>query len=72
MTAKSLIPENIQSLLDHADLSLLRGKHGEASTLLWKATEAAIKQAALARGHKLHSSNYGDVEPFYRQPGPAG
>ena len=64
MTAESPIPENIQSLLDHADLSLLRGKHGEASTLLWKATEAAIKQAALARGHKLHSSNYDDVEPF--------
>ena len=33
MTAESPIPENIQSLLDHADLSLLRGKHGEASTL---------------------------------------
>ena len=42
MTAESLIPENIQSLLDHADLSLLRGKHGQASTFLWKATEAAI------------------------------
>lgn len=58
------IPENIQSLLDRADLSLLRGKHGEASTLFWKATEAAIRQAAHARGHKLHSLNYDDVEPF--------
>ena len=58
------IPQNIQSLLDRADLSLLRGKHGEASTLLWKATEAAIRQAALARGHKLRSLDYDDVEPF--------
>ena len=41
MTTKNVIPENIQSLLDRADLSLLRGKHGEASTLFWKATEAA-------------------------------
>ena len=64
MTAKSIIPENIQSLLDQADLSLLRGKHGEASTFFWKATEAAIKQAALAHGHKLASSEYDDVEPF--------
>ncbi len=64
MTAKSIIPENIQSLLDRADLSLLRGKHGEASTFLWKATEAAIRQAALAHGHKLASSEYEDVEPF--------
>ena len=53
MTAKTPIPENIQSLLDRADLSLLHGKHGEASTLLWKATEAAIKQAASTRGHKF-------------------
>ena len=58
------IPQNIQTLLDRADLSLLRGKHGEASTLLWKATEAAIRQAALARGHKLRSLDYDDVEPF--------
>ena len=64
MTAKSIIPENIQSLLDQADLSLLRGKHGEASTFFWKATEAAIRQAALAHGHKLASSEYDDVEPF--------
>ena len=64
MTAKSIIPENIQSLLDQADLSLLLGKHGEASTFFWKATEAAIKQAALAHGHKLASSEYDDVEPF--------
>ena len=64
MTAKSIIPENIQSLLDRADLSLLRGKHGEASTFLWKATEAAIQKAASARGHKLASSEYDDVEPF--------
>ena len=64
MTAKSIIPENIQSLLDQADLSLLRGKHGEASTFFWKATEAAIKQAALAHGHKLASTEYDDVEPF--------
>ena len=61
---KNPIPENIQSLLDRADLSLLRGKHGEASTLLWKATEAAIRQAAHNRGHKLRSSDYDDVEPF--------
>ena len=61
---KTPIPQNIQSLLDRADLSLLRGKHGEASTLLWKATEAAIRQAALARGHKLRSLDYDDVEPF--------
>ena len=64
MTTKSPIPEDIQSLLDQADLSLLRGKHGEASTLFWKATEAAIKQAALVRGHKLRSLDYDDVEPF--------
>ena len=64
MTAKSIIPENIQSLLDQADLSLLRGKHGEASTFFWQATEAAIRQAALAHGHKLASSEYDDVEPF--------
>lgn len=64
MTTKSPIPENIQSLLDRADLSLLRGKHGEASTFFWKATEAAIKQAAAARGHKLPSLDYDDVEPF--------
>ena len=64
MTTKTPIPENIQSLLDRADLSLLRGKHGEASTLLWKATEAAIQQAAHNRGHKLRSSHYDDVEPF--------
>ena len=61
---KNPIPPNIQSLLDRADLSLLRGKHGEASTYLWKATEAAIRQAAQARGHKLRSSDYDDVEPF--------
>ena len=64
MTAKSIIPENIQSLLDRADLSLLRGKHGEASTFLWKATEAAIQKAASTRGHKLRSLDYDDVEPF--------
>lgn len=64
MTTKNVIPANIQTLLDRADLSLLRGKHGEASTLLWKATEAAIKQASLAHGHRLHSLGYGDVEPF--------
>ena len=64
MTTKNVIPENIQSLLDRADLSLLRGKHGEASTLFWKATEAAIKQAASAHGHKLRSLEYDDVEPF--------
>ena len=64
MTTESPIPENIQSLLDQADLSLLRGKHGEASTFFWKATEAAIKQAASARGHKLRSLDYDDVEPF--------
>ncbi len=64
MTTKSVIPENIQSLLDRADLSLLRGKHGEASTFFWKATEAAIKQTAHAYGHKLASSEYDDVEPF--------
>ena len=64
MTTKSSIPENIQSLLDQADLRLLRGKHGEASTFFWKATEAAIQQAAMAHGHKLVSSEYDDVEPF--------
>ena len=64
MTAKSVIPENIQSLLDRADLSLSRGQHGEASTFLWKATEAAIRQAALAHGHKFASSEYHDVESF--------
>ena len=63
MLDDNLIPENIQSLLDRADLSLLRGKHGEASTFFWNATEAAIKQAA-ARDHKLASSEYDDVEPF--------
>ena len=63
MPDDNLIPENIQSLLDRADLSLLRGKHGEASTFFWNATEAAIKQAA-ARDHKLASSEYDDVEPF--------
>ena len=64
MSAETGIPEHIQSLLNRADLSLLRGKHGEASTLFWKATEAAIGQAALAHGHKLHSLGYDDVEPF--------
>ncbi len=64
MTTETPIPDNIQALLDRADLSLLRGKHGEASTLLWKATEAAIKQAASTRGHKLRSLDYDDVEPF--------
>ena len=64
MLADGILPENIQSLLDQADLSLLRGKHGEASTFFWKATEAAIKQAALAHGHDLASSEYDDVEPF--------
>ena len=64
MTTAIPIPENIQSLLDQADLSLLRGKHGEASTFSWKATEAAIKQVASARGHKLRSLDYDDVEPF--------
>ena len=64
MPDDNLIPENIQSLLDRADLSLLRGKHGEASTYFWKATETAIKQAAAARDHKLASSEYDDVEPF--------
>jgi len=64
MTTKNPIPENIQTLLDRADLSLLRGKHGEASTLFWKATEAAIEQAAANRGHKLRSLDYDDVEPF--------
>jgi hypothetical protein len=64
MITKSAIPENIRSLLDQAGLSLLRGKHGEASTLFWKATEAAIQQAALAHGRKLASSEYDDVEPF--------
>ena len=64
MTTKSPIPENIQSLLDRADLSLLRGNHGEASTFFWKATEAAIEQAASSRGHKLPSLDYDDVEPF--------
>lgn len=58
------VPENIQALLDRGDLSLLRGKHGEASTFFWKATEAAIKQAAAARGHKLRSLGYNDVESF--------
>ena len=62
--AKNPIPQNIQSLLDRADLSLLRGKHGEASTYFWKATEAAIRQAAQDRGHKLRSSDYDEVEPF--------
>ena len=64
MPAETGIPENIQALLDRADLSLLRGKHGEASTFFWKATEAAIKRAASARGHKLRSLDYDDVEPF--------
>ena len=64
MLADGALPENIQSLLDRADLSLLRGKHGEASTFFWKATEVAIKQAALGRGHKLRSLGYDDVEPF--------
>ena len=49
MLADSVLPENIQSLLDQAELSLLRGKHGEASTFFWKATEAAISQTAKAR-----------------------
>ena len=64
MTTKNVIPENIQALLDRADLSLLRGKHGEASTFFWKATEAAIEQTAQAHGRKLASSEYDDVEPF--------
>lgn len=64
MLADGALPENVQSLLDRADLSLLRGKHGEASTFFWKATEAAIKQAASVRGHKLGSTEYDDVEPF--------
>ena len=64
MPANDAIPENVPALLDRADLSLLRGKHGEASTFFWKATEAAIKRAASARGHKPHSLDYDDVEPF--------
>ena len=64
MMPDGTLPENIQTLLDRADLSLLRGKHGEASTLFWKATESAIQQAALARGHQLRSLDYDDVEPF--------
>ena len=64
MPTDSALPENIQSLLDRADMSLLRGKHGEASTLLWKATEAAIRKAAQSRGHRLASSDYDEVEPF--------
>lgn len=64
MMPEDTLPENIQALLDRADLSLLRGKHGVASTFFWKATEAAIKQAAAARGHKLRSLGYDDVEPF--------
>ena len=64
MTTKSPIPQNIQALLDRADLSLLRGKHGEASTYFWKATEAAIRQTAHDKGHKLRSLEYDDVEPF--------
>ena len=64
MATKSLIPQDIQSLLDSADLSLLRGNHGEPSTFFWKATEAAIKRTASARGHKLRSLDYDDVEPF--------
>ena len=64
MTPEDTLPENIQALLDRADLSLLRGKHGEASTFFWKATEAATKQAASARGHRLRSLDYDDVEPF--------
>ena len=64
MSDETGIPENIQTLLDRADVSLLRGKHGEASMFFWKATEAAIKQAASARGHKLRSLDYDDVEPF--------
>ena len=64
MSDETGIPDHIQALLDRADLSLLRGKHGEASTLFWKATEAAIKQAASARSHNLRSLNYDDVEPF--------
>ena len=64
MSAASPIPDNIQALLDRADLSLLRGKHGEASTFFWNATEAAIKQAASVRGRKLRSLEYDDAEPF--------
>ena len=64
MPAETKIPENIQSLLDRADLSLLHGQYGEASTLFWKATAAAIKQAAGDRGRKLRSLDYDDVEPF--------
>lgn len=64
MPADNPLPENIQFLLDRADLSLLRGQHGEASTFFWKATEAAIKQAATGRGHLLRSLDYDDVEPF--------
>ena len=64
MTTKNVIPENIQALLDRADLSLLRGKHGEASMFLWKATEAAIHHAAHSHGRKLRSLDYDDVEPF--------
>ena len=65
---ENAIPQNIQSLLDRADLSLLRGKHGEASTYFWKATEAAIRQAAQDRGHKLRSSDYDEVDPFIDSP----
>ena len=34
--------ENVRALLGRADLSLMRDKHGEASTLFWEATEVAI------------------------------
>ena len=48
MPSEIAIPMHIQSLLDRADLSLLRGKHGEASTLFWKATEAAITAGGIS------------------------
>ena len=72
MPAEIAIPENIRSLLNRADLSLLLGKHGQASTLLWKATEAAIQQAALARGHRLHASKPESTERIWPPRGSEG
>ena len=55
MMSEGPIPENIRSLLDRAEASLCADQHGDASTLLWQAAAAAIRQAARRRGQKLVS-----------------
>ena len=62
MTAPTAIPDPIRQLLDRAGIRLLQGSHGDASTLLWQAADAAIKHAAKTRGQTLRTE--ADMESF--------